>query len=515
MKKMMMGAFKTTVVMIFSIVTFLGHTPIAVHASSDPSFTDTKQHWGRDTIAWGVEQKIVQGYENGTFRPDQSVAEPEFLAMLLRAYPVIAVPDVSGPWYDKYYNKAKLMNWPILNDVNNLTFNRGSVALLVAATQGQHVNTTQAIEYLLSTGLTNGKTSKTVAGFMQQDKLTRAESLQFIKNMRDRQIKLVELSKNSSMSPTIQSASDSLQNLVNNVTPTVDLDLQTATNNRFQVAGIIIGDSLNSVIEKLGAPARKDSNAYGFEWYIYNQDYANYMQIGIKEGRVVGLYTNSDTWKDKSGIRFGIDTITTVKQTLGSPLEFILKGDTQYMINNGNQEYDIYMINGVYTTIFYDILNNNIVTGLLVIEKQVEESSSGFYGVTSASLTSSYEKEIFDMANVERVRAGKKPFAWDDKAADTSRKYSKYMAVNNYIKLDHKDLTGKQPWDRAKENGISYTKYAENIASGQSNAIMAHHAWMNSTGHRQNIMGDTLRLGVGVYFGGAQYIYYTQNFYTP
>ena len=511
--KKMMGAFKTAVVMIFSIVALLGHNPIVLQASTDLAFSDTKQHWGRDTIAWGVDQRIVQGYENGTFRPDQAVAEPEFLAMLLRAYPVVAVPDVSGSWYDKYYNKAKLMNWPIMYDVNNLKFNRGSVALLVAATQGQHVNTTQAIEYLLSTGLTNGKTSKTVAGFRQEDKITRAESLQFIKNLRDRQVKLVELSQSSSMSPTIQSASDSLQNLLSNVTPTVDLDLQTATNNRFQVAGIIIGDSLNSVIEKLGAPARKDSNAYEFEWYIYNQDYANYMQIGIKDGRVVGLYTNSDTWKDKSGVRFGIDTMTTVMQTLGSPLGYILKGNTQYMINNGKHEYDVYMINGAYTTIFYDILNNNRVTGLLVIEKQVEESSSGYYGMTSAGLTTSYEKEIFDMANVERVRAGKKPFVWDDKAADISRSYSKNMAVSNLF--SHTDLSGNQPWDRAKASGLSYTRYAENIASGQSNAIMAHHAWMNSAGHRQNIMGDTLRLGVGVYFGGAQYIYYTQNFYTP
>lgn len=64
--------------------------------------------------------------------------------------------------------------------------------------------------------------------------------------------------------------------------------------------------------------------------------------------------------------------------------------------------------------------------------------------------------------------------------------------------------------------GIGWRRYAENIAAGQTSAIMAHEAWMNSSGHRDNILRTGLDyMGAGVAFGGTYRIYYTQNFYKP
>ena len=86
------------------------------------------------------------------------------------------------------------------------------------------------------------------------------------------------------------------------------------------------------------------------------------------------------------------------------------------------------------------------------------------------------------------------------------------MNDKNYF--DHTNKENKSPFDRMEEEGINYKNAGENIAAGQSSAIYAHHAWMNSLGHRKNILGDYKYIGVGVIFGGYYNIYYTQNFYT-
>jgi uncharacterized protein YkwD len=265
-------------------------------------------------------------------------------------------------------------------------------------------------------------------------------------------------------------------------------------------------------VNKLGEPARKDSSAYGFQWYIYNQDLTQYAQIGISGGQVVGLYTSAGNWTSPNGIHLGSSSDEVV-QAYANPLSAILKGNTNYLIDMNKKEYAVYLINGSYVTFFYDIHSNNTVTGIQVIIKSEEEKLTDFTARADDSLRDSYEKEVFDLTNVMRVRFAKPTFAWDSTVAGTSRKHSEDMAVNNYF--DHINLQGLNPWERGTADGIQYKSYSENIAAGQESAIFAIHGWMNSEGHRHNILGDGTRLGVGVYFGGSYKTYYTQNFYTP
>lgn len=125
----------------------------------------------------------------------------------------------------------------------------------------------------------------------------------------------------------------------------------------------------------------------------------------------------------------------------------------------------------------------------------------------------SFERQVFDLANAVRVRFGKKAFIWSEQIAITARKHSKDMADHDYFA--HTNLSGLSPFDRMEDDGIDYRSAAENIAAGQSSAIFAHEGWMNSKGHRVNILSVIEKLGVGVYLGGSYETYYTQNFYTP
>jgi uncharacterized protein YkwD len=461
------------------------------------NLSDISHHWAVDAITWAVQKHIVQGYEDGTFKPDRFVSEPEFLVMLLKAYPDIAVAGNAGDaWYTPYYAAAKRMNWLVLNENTSSRFDRGQVALLIASTQGQALDQNGSIQYLLDQGLSNGKTSKSVDGYQKQDKLTRAEAVCFIENLVDH--KLV-LHKGASAALAASQA-------------TKASPAAAAQAKSFAVGGVQIGDSVSAVLVKLGEPARKDASAYGFQWYIYNQDLQHYAQIGIAGDQVVGLYTSADNWTSPSGIHLGSSTNDVVK-IYAHPLTAILKGHTNYLIDTKKKEYAVYAINGSYVTFFYDVHNNNTVTGIQVITKSQEEKLTNYTAHADASLRDSYEQEVFDLTNVMRVRFAKTTFAWDATIAGTSRKHSQDMAVNHYF--DHVDLQGLNPWDRGKADGIQYRYYSENIAAGQESAIFAMHGWMNSAGHRHNILGDGTRLGVGVYLGGSYKTYYTQNFYTP
>jgi uncharacterized protein YkwD len=88
------------------------------------------------------------------------------------------------------------------------------------------------------------------------------------------------------------------------------------------------------------------------------------------------------------------------------------------------------------------------------------------------------------------------------------------MATRNYF--DHATPEGKSPFDRMTAAGYVFRAAAENIAAGQRTPESVVQAWMNSAGHRANILNCSLReIGVGVANGGSFGIYWTQDFGTP
>lgn len=273
----------------------------------------------------------------------------------------------------------------------------------------------------------------------------------------------------------------------------------------------LMGVSVSDITRIFGQPSRIDLSRYGFDWYIYNKDYTKYIQIGIRNDAVVGVYTNSTNYSLSGGIK-ALSDKSSVYDILGEPLTYIRKERVLYTFNN-SEEQEIFDVEGHFATVFYDIHDDNKVSSILLIEQKEEMSFSGQYGTPSVKLQQSYEREIFDLANSVRAKFGLKLFKWDDKAATSARKHSEDMAINNFF--SHTNLKGKSPFDRMEDEGIKYSMAAENIATGQVSGIYAHEAWMNSLGHRLNILGKCEKLGVGVYMGGGYKVYYTQNFYTP
>lgn len=162
---------------------------------SAASFKDINNHWAKSTIQWASSKGIAKGYEDGTFKPNNSVTEAEFLALLIRSYEPSNFNYITNKhWADSYYAFAKEMNYPNEGQNNttkrNAKITREHVAEILAGTQGVNYQGRDAIQYLLGKGLAKGKGNVvSIDGYGGKDTLTRAESVQFIKNVLEQGMK--------------------------------------------------------------------------------------------------------------------------------------------------------------------------------------------------------------------------------------------------------------------------------------------------------------------------------------
>ncbi|MEV6765821.1 CAP domain-containing protein [Streptomyces sp. NPDC051105] len=132
---------------------------------------------------------------------------------------------------------------------------------------------------------------------------------------------------------------------------------------------------------------------------------------------------------------------------------------------------------------------------------------------TAAPITSSeeavVEAEVLKLVNEERAKVGCSALSANSSLTTLAETFSEDMAARDFF--DHTDPDGKTPWDRAAAAGIANLG-GENIARGQATAQAVMDAWMNSEGHRANILNcDFKTLGVGVHFGSGG-PWWTQDF---
>ncbi|MFD5158583.1 CAP domain-containing protein [Streptomyces hawaiiensis] len=118
---------------------------------------------------------------------------------------------------------------------------------------------------------------------------------------------------------------------------------------------------------------------------------------------------------------------------------------------------------------------------------------------------------VIDLTNRERARAGLRPVAADPLLTTAAQAHSADMVARAFYA--HTAPDGSRPWDRAAAAGSTLRSIGENIACGQRSPAEVVEGWMNSPGHRANILkpGFT-RIGVGLSGGGRAGMYWTQLF---
>jgi uncharacterized YkwD family protein/spore coat assembly protein SafA len=124
------------------------------------------------------------------------------------------------------------------------------------------------------------------------------------------------------------------------------------------------------------------------------------------------------------------------------------------------------------------------------------------------SSVTAYEQEVVRLVNVERNKQGLKSLTSDWQLSRVARYKSQDMKDKGYF--SHTSPTYGSPFEMMKSFGISYRTAGENIAKGQRTPDEVVKAWMNSSGHRANILSRSFtKIGVGYVKDGN---YWTQMF---
>jgi uncharacterized protein YkwD len=137
-------------------------------------------------------------------------------------------------------------------------------------------------------------------------------------------------------------------------------------------------------------------------------------------------------------------------------------------------------------------------------------------GNTPTSAESSLAQQVLTLVNQERANNSLPALSWHAGCAQVAYDHSWDMDSRDFF--SHTNPDGDSPFDRMTSAGVGYSTAGENIAAGYPDAASVMNGWMNSPGHRANILSSAFtEIGIGVCQGSnGQYgTYWTQVFRAP
>ncbi len=143
------------------------------------------------------------------------------------------------------------------------------------------------------------------------------------------------------------------------------------------------------------------------------------------------------------------------------------------------------------------------------VEKPTETTTQSQTS-NNPSVNKSIEQQVLDLVNKERTSNGLSPLTLNAEVSKVAQMKSEDMRDKNYF--SHTSPTYGSPFDMLKKFNVKYTYAGENIAKGQKTPEAVVNAWMNSEGHRANILNPNYtQMGIGYALKGST-PYWTQMF---
>ena len=166
-------------------VLFLAALPSFVSAAGSP-FKDVKMdHWAYSSIEWAYNEGIIKGYPDGTFKPDATLTEAQFVALLVR-FDCSASDSLktTADHYRYMQNNRMPLNGYTDTKLRNQPVTKGQVARIIAAFQGQDLSVTHAVNHLYKNNLATGATGKNdYNDYGAHLSMTRADAADFFKRL--------------------------------------------------------------------------------------------------------------------------------------------------------------------------------------------------------------------------------------------------------------------------------------------------------------------------------------------
>lgn len=461
---------------------------LPVTALAAQSFSDVApDYWAYQYIEYASANGVVNGMGNGEFQPEGLVTVAQFTAIMTRAFYAgeIGSSAGSGAWYTPNVDAAN--NHGLLNGLGTVDYDlnatryqmavilyntmtdlgwealsradREAVLLTVGDADGIPEEYAVAVANVYSLGLITGMDA--AGTFAGDSSMTRAQAA----TVYYRAAQMVN-GGSGSEGP----AGPEQTGLT---APEARLTVGSTTYS--------LGMTEAELLTAAGEPDDKLATFAGYTWYVYGADtYDDFFMAGVYGSKVAALCA-SGTGFSYMGYTAGATGLSSGKYN-----------DCAYLYTDKN---DSGILHAVYLT----------DSGSAVFRSEMSVSAAALEGESRA---------VFYLTNGFRRYHGLSILKWSDPAAVAAALHSQDMADQDYF--DHTSLDGRTPWQRMTAQGIVYRYAAENIDAGYRSGLSAYNGWVNSAGHRANMLSASVAyLGVGFgYNAGSTYKFYaTQDFY--
>lgn len=283
----------------------------------------------------------------------------------------------------------------------------------------------------------------------------------------------------------------------------------------------LIGKNIAELIATKGEPNRIDPSFYGYEWWIYNLDMENYLQVGVENEKVATIYAIGKK-ADVSPFVIGqsieniyseviIDTGINLEYE-GTSYRYELSEEdmnTRPLIKMGEIFVQLYIDKFTGTLSSVRFLNAKTLVSQRPYEVVYRGSLLEVKPISEEEwqrVEEGCKKQIYDITNIMRFRHQLNPLEWDDQTAVAAYGHSKDMYDSNTFSHTSKEFGELS--DRLESANVTYQIAGENIAANYIDAPAVMEGWLNSKGHRESLLNaDFTHIGVGVF-----HKHYTQNF---
>ncbi len=287
-----------------------------------------------------------------------------------------------------------------------------------------------------------------------------------------------------------------------------------------QGISVYIGEASEDWLNDYGQPARIEPSAFGYEWWIYNQSYSNYMMVGVKDQQVVQVYT-AGTATDVAPYSIGQTLEELYRFTIVEDEVTAKLGTNIYTFSLSGEDRETRLLvrfDDIYAQLYIDKKDGMLEAvrfmdaETLIRHQPYDMMYAGDLlapvnpsSALQASIDKANAKQVMDLTNVYRLHHQRKPLSMNPAVTMLAEKHSRNVARQNF---SSEEIEVQSLEERLENSMIVYNEAAENAASQYYDSVEAVHGWTNSEDHRDIFYSSRFnQLGVGV-FGK----YYSQIF---
>lgn len=286
------------------------------------------------------------------------------------------------------------------------------------------------------------------------------------------------------------------------------LNIRSGPGNNYSIKGKLKrGDKINVLSMDNGWARFKYKNADAYVSVEYLKEIVSVEDVPPQEKPTIPPQETPDIPSQEKPVEINKEMMVSVHKTNvrnGEGTSYAIAG----VLNQNDKIMVVRQMPSGWSEVIYKNKTAYVLTNDL---KEVENIPNTPPSETQVSNLETFKQDVLNLVNAERAKEGLGALVIDSNLSNVAQLKSRDMIDKDYF--DHNSPTYGTPFDMMRSFGITYRVAGENIAMGHSTPEEVVEGWMNSAGHRKNIMNPRFtHLGMGIDRAQSGRIYWTQMF---